>query len=792
MWSGGHCSLQSCCAGGEPADRFDSYTFPQINSMRLSQIKRIMLKNTGISICLLLLLSSCSQGLRIKNLIKYPVNLSRLDALDTLKLLPQIINYTGTEEKSFISIVQNIRIQGRHADRPIWYGTNRGCFQVDQEANVHILDFNFKGTQNDTSSIRVKSGSLILENCDFSTSDVWAIQVDSGGYLELRNTQFSDLSKGAIQSEGGLIRIFNSSFDQVGKVAILAQGGALFEAHNVTLTNTMGSAIELASVFEVWLDSVKVIDSFQDGIMLDKCAYTLINQVESRENGRNGLTVNDSKICGIINFSALENLVHGIDISKVDTLRILNSEFIGNGETGGIISSTGYSRIAGIGVGHNASDGVQITGGDKLIVDRASLQTHLNTALRIDSLKTIILQRISIANNGSGIKISNFDSLSVSNSFFTANQESAIDIRNGNQVIVSQNLIRENKVGLLMENILNVIIDSNHIESNTSGTDFRSIPLLRLKENVWNRNLSASYFLDIGLIESESDLWLSNSETAIEVLSAADFILSNAKMINNKQACLFNKVSVKINSCQLDSSRGYALKLMNSSLLVEESKFHRNNISIEMAEGSRANVVQCAFTENELAIRSQASVALTLSFSSVLDSRAGLVIGNYGEIELFSNRFDEIDGYCVDITGPHLQSLIFRQNIVSQTGGIIKSKSNSGKIEIYSNTFSKNIGGFNMLPKTLGRLDHNIFFHSELYDNKILKESSIANWNCLFPHNPDTIPNEMVEDSNLYLDPQFGLNHYLNLRSPCLTGGKNGMLIGALGAVPESRPSLQP
>ena len=792
MWSGGHCSLQSCCAGGKPADRFDSYTFPQINSMRLPRIKSKKLIQSGFAILAVLLVTSCSQGLRIKNLINYPVNILDLAVLDTLKLLPQFVSYTGVEERSFINFVENIRIQGRHDDRPIWYGTNRGCFQVDQNANVHILDFNFNGTQNDTTSIRVSSGSLILENCDFSASDVWAVQVDSGAYLELRNTQFTGLSGGALHLNGGLLRIFNSQFDQVGRVAILGQGGPLFEAHNITLTSTMGTGIELNAISEVWLDSVRVIDSFQDGILLNECDYTLINQVESRENGRSGLTVNNSKICGIVNFSALGNLVRGIDISQVDTLRILNSEFIGNGETGGTITNTQHSRIAGVRVGHNGSDGLQIFSGEELIIDRASFQIHPSIALSIDSLKRIDLKRLSATNNGSGVKISNFDSLSMANSLFSANQENASHIRNGKQVKIAHNLIKANTRGLLIENVLNARLDTNRVESNSSGSDFRSISHLKLSENVWYGNISGSYFSDMGSIQSESDQWLANSETALEVLSAEELILEHARMINNKNSCLLNKVAAKFKSCRLDSSRGFALKIMNSSLLVEESQLHWNNIALELGDGSHANVVQSEFSENNLTILTQSSSSLSVSFSSVFKSRVGLQIGNYGEVELLSNRFYEIDDYCVELNGPHLQSLILRQNVISQTGGIIRSKSNSGNIEIYNNTFSRNLSGLTMLPGTLSRLDHNIFFHTEPYDKSILRGKTRAKWNCIFPHKLDAILNEIVEDTNLYTDPQLDHNQYLQLQSPCLTGGNNGMLIGALGVVPESRPTLQP
>ncbi len=755
---------------------------------------RLTLINTWVILLLSTILISCSDGLRIKNLVNYPLSLSSLDALDTLKILPDVIRFTGSEQASFRNFEKNIRIQGQHDDRPMWTGMEQGCIKVSEEAKVHILDFNFRGVDGDTALIRVNSGRLILENCDFNDTGIWTIQVDSSGYLELRNVRFTNLGDGAIQLAGGQVKIFDSQFDLAGKTAIHATSGELLEAHNVILSNTMGTAVELNMVAEVWLDSVKVIDSFQDGIKLSNCDYVLLNHVESRENGQNGLTIHKSTISGLLNYLAIGNLVHGMVIKEVDTLRIVNSEFTGNGENGASLQSSSRSKLAGLKVGHNGGDGFNISGGNELLIHHSTFQANQTVALSVDSLNSVTIKHVSVANNKEGIQVRHFDDVLFRNNLLTSNGNAAAVFVDGSQLSSSVNLINENQNGMVIHNVQNVRLDSNKIVSNTMGTDFRSIARLNANDNIWEYNKSGSYSSDMGFIYSKRDRWISNMGNAFEILSAEDFILEKAELNGNGNGALLNQVSARIESSVFDSSKGFALKLMNGFLFVKESNFSSNATGIELAEGSRAKIVQSIFKKNELAVNDKASVSLSMSFSKVYKSRGGLQIGNYANAEILSNHFYEIDDYCIRVTGPHLQSLHLRQNVIHQTGGILWSDSNSGEIDISNNTFARNAMGLNLRQRTLGQLDHNIFFHSGDFEIDILKDQKLSRWNCFFPVSEEdhSDHSDNFEDLNLYADPHFDDKYYLNPQSPCLNGGENGMLIGALGVPPEKRPSLQP
>ncbi len=740
---------------------------------------------------LTLILNACSSGMRVKNFVNYPFHMPTLLVLDSLKLLPDMVKYTGDTESTFRKFTRDIRIQGRHDDRPTWHPTERGYFQVSNGATVHILDFNFQGSGGDTALIRVDSGKVVLENCDLTDALMWVIQVGPAGALELRSVRAGNLGKGVVNQIGGEVKIFNSQFDMAGETVLHATGGNLFETHGSIITNTMGVGIQLSDVTEVWLDSTQVRDSFQDGIILNDCQFVLLNHVESRENGRHGLSVNHAMICGLMQYSGLGNLVQGMTISDVDTLRVLNSEYIGNGDGGATIANTNRSRMAGVRVGHNGVDGFRIHGGEELIIDHSSFQANPNIALVADSITSISIDQVSVVNNGTGLKLSQASGLSLKNNLLTSNKNEAVMIRGATELTASSNLIKGNSLGLVAENILNIHLDSNRVVGNNTGAEFRSAQYVSMANNIWETNQTACYFSEIGTLTSTNESWLQNTGTAFEVLSAKDMVIKEAQLLGNGNGLLLNEASARIESCQLDSSAGFGLKLLNGSISINDTQFHANTTALVIGDGGRARIIQSKFIKNNFTIDAQASVALILSYCTVQEARNGIRIGNYGQAEILSSNFSQIDDYSIELEGPHLQSLTLRQNVFERTGGILNSKSNSGQIDISSNTFVSNAGGLQMLNGTLGRLDHNIFYHTSLYNTDLLKNPASMNWNCLFPWDSEG-ENTTFGGDNIYSDPHFADEYFLNPQSACLTGGENGILIGALGEIPESRPELQP
>jgi len=160
-------------------------------------------------------------------------------------------------------------------------------------------------------------------------------------------------------------------------------------------------------------------------------------------------------------------------------------------------------------------------------------------------------------------------------------------------------------------------------------------------------------------------------------------------------------------------------------------------------------------------------------------------------VKVLSNRFDEIDDYCIDVLDPHLQSLTLQQNVMTRAGGILKSASNSGLIQVSNNTFANNQAGMSLMNGTLDRLDHNIFYNTALSDLKFMKSKASVKWNC-FDIDNLLMDDERIKSQNLFTDPIFEGDYFLHPQSKCLNGGENGLQIGALGIHSEKRPELKP
>ena len=737
------------------------------------------------------LINSCSTGIRVKNLINYPLSVMSMDALDTLAVLPDVVKYEGIRDSSFIIFKQDIRLQGRPAERPVWIGGAQGSFQVSDGAEVHILDFNFGGTSQDTALIRVDQGKLILENCDFDDLSNWAILVGQQGSLELRNVRFSDLQQGALLIEGGKIRIFDSQFDLAGQAAIMARGGVLFEAHRTTLKNTMGTAVELQGVKEVWLDSVSIFNSFEDGIKLKDCDFTLIEHVVTHKNGRHGLDQERSIISGLIDFSAVGNLVHGMRLHDVDTLRILNSELVGNGESGADLSSIGRSRIAGLVVAHNASTGFQIVGGNDLIIHHSSFQANMQSSLSIDSLDHIDISQISVVNNDNGVHITNYDELNFNGNLLRSNTGTASAFEQGSHVNFSGNVLEDNHNALVIEATETLHLESNRFQANQTGNECQSLGQVISKSNVWQANQSASFYADIGYIKSDNDNWSGNTVHALEVLSTNDLILSGATLSQNVQAVLLTQTSAKIESCLFDSSTGFALKVMNGSAAINGTKFRYGDLGVVLGDGSQARITQSVFDNMQVALDAGPSSETLLAFSRLSNLQEGIRIANYGQAEILSNRFDQVKDFCVELTGPHIQSVHVRQNIMTNSGGILRSSSGSGTIELISNTFANNKQSMDVLTRTISRLDHNIFYKTIISNYDMLEDPGSFEWNCYFPDSI-RLEDKSVPEVNLSVDPLFDEEYFLLPGSECINGGKNGLQIGALGIHKGKRPELKP
>ncbi|MCF7807244.1 MAG: right-handed parallel beta-helix repeat-containing protein [Candidatus Marinimicrobia bacterium] len=756
-----------------------------------SKSRIIVPLNAVLAFLLMIMVNSCSMGTRFKNLLNAPVDLVTVHALDSVSIVPDVVRFSGVGENGHHTFLSDTRILGRHKDRPMWQANERGALTVSSGARVRILDFNFRGAASTDTLIIVEDGTLLLENCDIWNPGGSGIYLGKGSALLLKNVRFSQVKEHAIYGEPGVVRLEDCRMDLGGNTAILADSTGLFEAHRVQVSGTMGRGIELNGCNEVWLDSVDVEDSFEDGVHINDCRYVLLEHLKTAKNGRNGLTVSNSGLSGFMGVSAVGNLVSGLAVSDIDTLKMTRVELIGNADQGGILQRVGRVRLADMVIGHNAVIGLVLEACEQVDMRYSTFQANLKLGLQADALGSFNMSMVSFLHNGAGLRVQSSDTLHISRSILKENKGDAIHLSDGESLTFTGNTLINNVNALKVKNFAQTNLDSNEFSGNDLGMDLRLSGHLDSHANIWDHNKVGLHLSEVYAVKSIDDRWVQNSDHAVESMSVADFVLQGAIIRHNRNGILFNDVSSKAEDCWIDTNAGFGLKGLNSNVAISNSHLRQNVTALELGDGSGARITQCIFKENLLSVLSDANSDLSLSFSTIEGGGSGLVMEDYAQAEIISNYIDNLDGYAVEISGPNIQSVYMRQNVVANSGGIIKSKSRNGRAEIENNTFAGNTQSFKMEKGTIGALDHNIFHATGSFDLDIVADLDDVQWNC-FGADTSYSGYEALRAHNMFLDPKFGENYFLTAESPCLNGGNGGQLIGALGVQGISRPKLKP
>ena len=743
----------------------------------------------GYVVLVCLLIQTCSSGLRLKNLAHIPVSVTSLSGMDTLRIQPDIIRYTGGGETEFRVFRRNIRLQGDHAERPVWRSDGTGCFRVENGARIHILDFNFDGRLAQGDVIQIDSGEVILENCDFTDGSGWMIHVGKQGKLVLRETLFRNLGRGAVTISGGSVLISDSRFVNTGETSIHATSATILKVTNTQVEGALSNGLDLNGVTEIWLDSTVIQGSFRDGIQMKGCDYAFISNVAVTENGQHGIAIEDARILGLLNLRSYGNLVNGAQLERIDSLRVVSSEFVGNGGDGANMINVDHSRMSGVHFGHNDHSGLVAEGGIELAIDLSRFQGNPGRGAHISGVEKVGLSKSQVIKNSVGISGVDFTGVTLMDNFFFSNKTTGLSIRSGQKLSSIRNRFQENELGLEFIDVLNTRFDSCHVEKNEQGSDFRSLAQITMRGNTWDSNESASYFSEIGTLDSENDRWSGNLSGGIEILSGSELRFSNTVMSRNRNSLTFNQSSVSLETCRIDSGTGTSIKGLNASLSITSSTFQGNENVLELNDGSRCEMIQSKVLESHSILKSQGAVDLLISYCDFRDLRKGIELGEYASLELLSSQFSEVDGYCIEVPRVPYESIHLRQNIMHHSGGILRAGKSSGDLKIISNTFSNLLGGLDADLGSQSEVKHNIFWNLDLGSH--IAQDPLVNYNC-FPLADSSETLDGYENTNIFADPKFTSDYFLEPSSPCLIGGENNALIGARGINPIRRPELAP
>lgn len=737
---------------------------------------------------LLLLVAGCSTGARIRNLLQYPQKLTDLAALDTLKIRPVSIVFTGTEIDSHYIFGTKTKLVGDESIRPVWEAGTNGCFSVENGAQVYMSDLRFRAGGEDSLFIQVDSGSLVLENCDFTGGDGIAIRVEAGASLTIKNLSFEDLGQGAIENRGGSVTVTECSFENTGEYAIRSTHKGDIRVTHTNIQGGRGNGLRLEDQHIIWLDSLTIDAMGKDGIAISNSPYLYANRLTLKQNNRHGVYLKNVDLAVLGDILGSANKLDALCIEDIDSLTILNSELMGNGRSGLSVTSAGFCRIAGSRIGHNNQGGLRISSVGQVSIFKTGFVSNMLMAVEVSESQTITMEELTLSSNQAGLQVGGFDSMMLKNCLFLDNRQKAAYLTTGQELKLKSNLFRDNQRALNCRNIHTTLLDSNIFHGNVQAATFETIEFLNSTANQWLENDAAAYFGDLAKLRMQQDLWRGNRKTALEAMNVQGVMIEQTHFVQNHFSAILNQAPLILKGCTIDSSLGAGLKILNGQLTAERSGFSHNLTAISMGDGCKAEILQSQFKDNGTAISTSASVNLKFSYNLVAGGREGIVMGNYALAHLRANRFNEIDGYCFVSTSPHMRDLNMRQNVILKTGGVMNISSTSGDIHCRSNTFAENLSGIHVTPEILKVVEHNVFYETPFLQPISDFSRSRIEWNCIYP---DTAEDQLSE-SNIFADPMLTSNLYLREGSPCLGSRHGGMTIGALGGIPDVRPELDP
>lgn len=751
---------------------------------------RILYK-LSLLLSLSLVVTSCATRSHLKNLLNIPTELASLRSMDSLRVQPDIVRLSDGVDTLHLTLSRDVRISGKPDNRAVWVGGEEGALIIDQGARVILTDINFRNPTSNKPLILVRHGQLTLENCDITDLGSHAIQVDSLANLSLKNVRFMGIAGHAVISKGQYLRVFGSTFVACGPAALKIGGGRLLEIHGSDFQRNLGSGIEIHGVHEILLDSVRVAESFEDGIRMSDCGYVLLESVETIKNGRHGYNIENSKILGQLNCLSTGNLVNGLISQNVDTLHLVNSEFLGNGQTGLSIKGLKEAKLGGLSVAYNGYDGVSLANGNSLTMEQSNFQVNRNAAVRVENLKTVLIEKIAALGSKSAMMISQVDTLTLLSNLIRSHAENGLFLDEGERMIFRSNQIEKSQRGIFVKNSAFVQMDSNTVRNNLVGATFRSSGTINLANNMWTGNETGVTGTGLVFLESNSDTWTDNRAVGLEVTDGSDLLLSNGLWSRNNQHIILHQSSTRLENSRLDTCVGQAIKVSNGRLSISQSHFIRNSVALDIGSGSQSSLVQSDFTNCDISIRVGESSKLSMNFSRVRDGHLGLDIKSYSDVELISNQFIRLGGEAIKVSGPHLQRLYLRQNVFAENNSIIYSAAVSGEIQIVNNTFVNNSGGLQMKPGTVTGFNYNIYTRMPVFDSTILEYPDRAANNCYDSKMIEAQKHQLLA-KNIFGKPLLDENYHPLPDSPCIEGGENGTLIGALGVSRDPKLTLKP
>jgi len=612
-----------------------------------------------------------------------------------------------------------------------FFVTNSSFYLTNSHLNENIYTINAEKSSlfiNHTSLAHSNKGVAAFSSYIFMNNTT----IENNTYgIEIENSTSGEFSYSSFEWNDYGMRLFNSSFISISNSSFSKNSNGIYgkncknitAMNNTFFSNSKGITMEKSHFCKFINQSV---EGSSNGMEFMWCTHSILRDNEIKENdfglvlsqSPNNMLYQNQFANNIYNFD-MEGLSVNDFYENIDTSNTINGEpfyYLVNEsdiilqEPAGYIALVGCTNITLMDVSiSNNGEGALLAGSNEVSIKNCPFQHNIEGSFILSSTN-ILFENADINHNlNDGILFQSSSHVSLLECSIYQNGQRGINIYALDEISgdfsISGNEIKENWLGINIENIDGSVIKNNTIKNNERG----GIRLFKASHTVIKgNNISAnedgvditnSYdiqFFNDKLFGNENGINLKSSEAEIQNSSFKECntgITSDGSMENIENSTFFN------------NSKG--MYVFNSSTNISLSSFINNDIGCEFISTS-FNIFNSTFHGNVYGILSSYCTGTIYSSENIYDNEYAIMLNHSQNVNIFScYLFNNTFGFYI-MNSSH--SEINNCSIFNSTNGMViinSTMNNISKCLIHHNYYGAKVKG-----------DENIFFNNSFWRNE--------------------------------------------------------------------------
>ncbi len=629
-----------------------------------------------------------------------------------------------------------------------------------EKSNVYINNTSIRGSEK---GIRVLSSQIFVNNTTFKDNtygmdtenstigkcmlsqferNEYGIYLLNSSSISVTNCSFSNNSYGIYGKNCESITYIDDTFLFNGKGIAMANSNACSFIRQSTNTNTYGMELTECTNFQLKENKIEENDF---GVRISKSPHNTLLNNQFNENTYNfdmeGLSASDFyeniDTSNTINGEPIYYLVNKSNLSLTEPIGYL-----------GMINCTNVT-VKNTTISNNG-EGLLIIESDDVSIEKSTFHDNLEGSILLSS-SDINFSKASVYNNlNDGILFQSAYDVSIVGCTIYKNGQRGINIYSlggtDGGFSISENEIRENWLGINIENTAGNVIVNNTIENNEKG----ALRLFRASTNDIGRNnfTTNGYGMDIRespdnnishnyLYDNENGMYVENSDASIKnssfegcdvgIFSDLSAIhMEYCRFYNNSKGILNFNSSLQIsNSSFLNNTRGG--EFISTNFTLSHSTISGNMygiISYECTEGTITNCSGSGFFDNDYALFLNHSKNLDISRCDVFNNTIGIYLINSSNNEVNDCKiFNSTSGIVlINATTNKISQCLLHHNSYG-------AKIESNESIFFNNSFWRNEYGI-----WIDGGIHNTIYHNNFaYNTKNAYDNANNTWDNGYP-----------------------------------------------------------